>query len=97
VKLHEAVALRDAGIRKPVLLMGPVAETDFPEVARRDITLMVYTPVAQGLERAAGKIGRRSPCTCAWTRGWDVWACLTNAQSISFAGSPPLEAFASPE
>jgi alanine racemase len=59
VKLQEAVALRDAGISKPVLLMGPVAETDFPEVARRDITLMVYTPVAQGLERAAAKTGRQ--------------------------------------
>ena len=32
VKLHEAVALRDAGIRKPVLLMGPVDDGDL----RRD-------------------------------------------------------------
>jgi alanine racemase len=59
VKLHEAVALRDAGVRKPVLLMGPVEEMDFPEVARRGITLMVYTPVAQGLERAAARTGRQ--------------------------------------
>jgi len=58
VKLHEAVTLRDAGIRKPILLMGPVADRDLPELARRDITLMVYTPVAAALERTAAAAGR---------------------------------------
>src|SRR5262245_17560668 len=42
VKLQEAVALRDDGIRKPILLMGPVAETDVADLVRRNITLMVY-------------------------------------------------------
>jgi alanine racemase len=58
VKLKEAVTLRDAGIRKPILLMGPVADADLAELARRDITLMVYTPVAAALERAAAAAGR---------------------------------------
>ena len=58
VKLQEALALRDDGIRKPILLMGPVAETDFVELARRNITLMVYTPVRSALERAAAQSGR---------------------------------------
>jgi alanine racemase len=58
VKLHEAVALRDAGIRKPVLLMGPVADADFADLARRDIALMVYTPVAAALQRAAATAKR---------------------------------------
>jgi alanine racemase len=58
VKLHEAFALRDAGIRKPVLLMGPVPERDFVEIARRDVALMTYTPVADALEHAAAKAGR---------------------------------------
>jgi alanine racemase len=59
VKLHEAMSLRDAGVRKPVLLMGPVADTDLAQLARRDITLMVYTPIVEGLERAAAKAGRQ--------------------------------------
>jgi hypothetical protein len=34
VKLHEAVTLRDAGISKPVLLLGPFATTELsPQVA----------------------------------------------------------------
>ena len=53
VKLHEAVTLRDRGIRKPVLLMGPVGEDQLTEVQRRSLALMVYTPIARALERAA--------------------------------------------
>jgi alanine racemase len=59
VKQQEAVTLRDAGIRKPVLLMGPSAETDLVDLARRDVELMVYTPIGQALERAASRSGKR--------------------------------------
>src|SRR5438445_6265272 len=31
VKLHEAVTLRDAGISKPILLLGPFAATELPD------------------------------------------------------------------
>jgi alanine racemase len=58
VKLNEAIALRDGGVRKPVVLMGPVDERDLAEVARRDVTLMVYTPIAEALGRAAAQTGR---------------------------------------
>jgi alanine racemase len=58
VKLHEAIALRDAGIRKPVLLMGPADNGDVVEIARRDIDFMVYTPIARVLERAAARTSR---------------------------------------
>jgi alanine racemase len=61
VKLQEAVALRDAGIRKPVLLMGPADEREFAGIARRDITFMIYTPVVPTLERAAAEVGRSIP------------------------------------
>jgi alanine racemase len=53
VKLQEAIALREAGISKPVLLMGLIDGDDVVEIARRDITYMVYTPAAPMLERAA--------------------------------------------
>ena len=58
VKLHEAMALRDAGVRKPLLLMGPVADADVMDVAAREIDLMVYTPIGAALERAAARLGR---------------------------------------
>jgi alanine racemase len=58
VKLQEAVALRDAGIRKPVLLMGPANESNLVELAQRDIEYMAYTPIAAALERAARGAGR---------------------------------------
>ena len=58
VKLQEAVTLRDAGIRTPVLLMGPVEEGDLAESARREIAFMVYTPIASALTQAAARSGR---------------------------------------
>ena len=58
VKLREAFALREAGIRKPVLLMGPAEAEDLVEIARREITFMVYTPSVPMLERAAAASGR---------------------------------------
>jgi alanine racemase len=59
VKLHEAHALRDAAVRKPVLLMGPLDAAEIVDAVRRDIALMVYTPIAAELERAATAIGGR--------------------------------------
>lgn len=59
VKQHEAIALREAGITKPVLLMGPAAEADLVELARREIEIMVYTPIGPLLERAAARSRRR--------------------------------------
>jgi alanine racemase len=58
VKLQEAVTLRDAGIRKPILLLGPLAERELVEAVSRDITPMVYTPIGAALERAAAQHGR---------------------------------------
>ncbi len=53
VKLQEAVSLRDAGIRKPVLLMGPFDERNLEEAIAWDITPMVYTPVGPALDKIA--------------------------------------------
>jgi len=58
VKLQEALTLRDDGIRKSILLMGPVADTDLAELTRRNISLMVYTPIRSALERAAAQSGQ---------------------------------------
>ncbi len=58
VKLQEAVTLRDAGIRKPILLLGPFDEQNLEEAAARDITPMVYTPIGASLDRVAATRGR---------------------------------------
>jgi alanine racemase len=54
VKLHEAMTLRDRGIRKPILLMGPVREGAYRDLQRRRIALMLYTPISRALEQAWG-------------------------------------------
>jgi alanine racemase len=58
VKLHEAATLRDAGVRKPVLCMGPLGENDLADAAALEIQPMVYTPVGATLERIAARRGR---------------------------------------
>ena len=61
VKLHEAVALRDAGVRKQVLLMGPFDEANLEEMVARDIMPMVYTPIGDALDRVAAKLQKTIP------------------------------------
>jgi alanine racemase len=61
VKLHEAMALRDAGIRKPILLMGPFNDAELADVHTRGIMPMVYTPIGDALDRAAARAGRPVP------------------------------------
>lgn len=61
VKLHEAMSLRDAGIRKPILLMGPFDEKNLEDVAARNIMPMVYTPVGPTLEKIAAKLQKTVP------------------------------------
>jgi alanine racemase len=51
IKLQEALAIRDAGLTTPVLLMGPFDERDLIEMHARDIMPMVYTPIGGALER----------------------------------------------
>jgi len=58
VKLHEAATLRDSGVRKPVLCMGPLGESDLEDAVALDIQPMVYTPVGATLERIAARRGR---------------------------------------
>ena len=58
VKLHEACSLRDAGIRKPILLLGPFDEQNLADAVARDILPMVYTPVGSALDKIAAKTQR---------------------------------------
>ncbi len=59
IKLQEAIAIRDAGITTPVLLMGPFEDRDLADMHARDIMPMVYTPIGDALAQAAAQ-GRRA-------------------------------------
>jgi alanine racemase len=61
VKLREAIDLRDAGVTKPVLLMGPFDEIDLRELVSRRITPMVYTPLGDQLQKEAQRLGAAVP------------------------------------
>ena len=59
VKAEAAIALRDAGIRKPVLLMGLFSDQDGEELLRRDVQLSICTDdAASRVDRAARKAGQ---------------------------------------
>jgi alanine racemase len=55
VKTAEAIALRDAGITKPILLLGLFAEADGPALAKRGIQFSVCTDDAAARIERAGK------------------------------------------
>lgn len=60
VKAAEAIALRDAGVRKPILLLALFSEQDGVELARRDIQFSLCTDdAAARVMRAAGQVGKR--------------------------------------
>src|SRR5262245_20961222 len=61
VKMHEAMTLRDAGVAKPILLMGPFGARELPDIAARRITPMVYQPIVDELDRAAARLHRPIP------------------------------------
>src|SRR5215472_11317689 len=55
VKFQEAVSLRRAGIRKPILLLGSFDEDNLSYGAQLGIIPMVYRPVGSILENIAAK------------------------------------------
>ena len=55
VKFHEAISLRDGGIRKPILLLGPFDEQNLEDAVARGIMPMIYTPLGPALDKVAGK------------------------------------------
>lgn len=58
VKLQEALDLRAAGVKKPVLLMAPFDEADLSLIVDAGIMPMVYTPIGDLLEKQSLRVGR---------------------------------------
>ena len=61
VKLQEAHALLDAGIRKPVLFMGPFNEKDLEDAVVRGIRPMIYTEAGRTLDRLSARLQKPVP------------------------------------
>jgi len=61
VKLHEAISLRDAGIRKPILLLGPFDEQNLEDAVARAIMPMIYTPLGSALDKTSAKVQKSIP------------------------------------
>ncbi len=59
-KLSEAVALKDAGIRLPVLNLGPFSAEDAETIVRRGISQTVYTDAVLALDGWAARLNRRA-------------------------------------
>ncbi len=57
VKADEAIRLRDAGVRKPILVMGLVSEEEGVELVRRGVRL---APFAQDAGEQLGRIASRT-------------------------------------
>src|SRR6476659_9696371 len=49
VKLHEAISLRDAGMVKPILLLGPFDTSELRDIVERKIMPMVYQPIGDAI------------------------------------------------
>ncbi|MGH9314050.1 MAG: alanine racemase [Vicinamibacterales bacterium] len=58
VKIDEAFRLRDAGLQKPVVLMGPYDGRHVRDLAARGIMPMMYTRPGREFEAAAAALGR---------------------------------------
>jgi len=83
VKLHEAMTLRDAGISKPILLLGPFAAAELVEIVARRIMPMVYTPIGDVIDRAAARVGRPVPLHMCVDTG-------IGRVGVPFRQAPPL-------
>jgi len=59
-KFHEAVTLREAGIRCPILNFGPLAGENCSEIIGRNISQSVYSEDAVFLQEAAAKVGKKA-------------------------------------
>jgi alanine racemase len=62
VRVNEALALREAGVRKPILLMAHVCPSEAEELVRQDVMLTVFHDNAkEQIEKLAKKLNRVVP------------------------------------
>ncbi len=98
VKMNEAIRLRDAGIRKPIVLLSLTEGKELEEAVRRNITPMIYTNIGSELEQLARKLQRTIPVEVKLDTGLsrlgvhyqkapDYYRELASREGISVQGS----------
>jgi alanine racemase len=58
-KVEEALSLRDAGIAKPVLVLGPATDEELEALVHRDVMPSIYEERGVVLARLASDLGKR--------------------------------------
>ena len=82
--IDEAIELRNAGINKPILIVGESDESLFYEIVKYDITQTVFTVrQAEALSRVAGQIGKKGKLHIKIDTGMNRIGFACKEESIS--------------
>jgi len=99
VRVHEGLALRQAGVSKPILNMAEVSEQEMEELAHYDVTSSVWLDDApRRIERVARRLGRPVPIHLyldtgmnregmPYRRAWPWMETLCNSASATVLGT----------
>ena len=63
--IEEGIALRQAGVRAPILVFGALSVSDLDGIVEHELTPTISTPSAA--RGAAGRPPRGAACACAAT------------------------------
>ncbi len=85
--VSEAVQLREAGIEKPILILGYTFEEDYPEMAARGIRPTIFTAeMAGSFSEAAERIGVKAPAHLAVDTGMSRIGVADNDAGLAEVG-----------
>lgn len=81
--LEEAVSLRNAGIRKPILVLGCIFPEQYEEMLQHDISATVYMEeMAKGMSETAVKLGKTAHLHIKIDTGMGRLGFLPNEESV---------------
>lgn len=77
VRVDEALVLREIGVRKPILLMAHVCQSEAEELVRQDVMLTLFHDNAkEQIESLAKKLNRPVPVQLYIETGMNRMVCL---------------------
>lgn len=81
--LEEAVSLRNAGIRKPILVLGCIFPEQYEEMLENDISATIYMEeMARSLSEAAGRLGKTAQAHIKIDTGMGRLGFLPDEESV---------------
>ncbi|NNF28309.1 MAG: alanine racemase [Gemmatimonadetes bacterium] len=99
VRVEEAAVLREAGVRKPIMIMAEGSEAEMEELARMDVSPSVWLDDApRRAERVAARLGRPLPLQMfldtgmgregmPWHRAWGWMEELCRSDAVVVRGT----------